>query len=210
MKNIKTYLVILSIILSALYTSAQQQSLTIDASQMVSTFNFIDSDNNKQNADYEGILTGAYGIGYRYLLNESIVFRGGLGKTNGGANYVYDGMNYSWRLEYANAKIGAGYLLNLGRFSPYVVVSGYAGYLVRGIQVLNNEEFNITESGILNRTEVGIIVNPGVNLKLSDYISAYAEFNYTHGLNNIETDASQKAQNVGYGCTMGLSFTITK
>lgn len=210
MKNMKTKLLVLGLVFYGFMGFSQQQSLTIEASQMVSTFNFIDSENNKQNVDYEGVLTGAYGVGYRYVLNESIIFRGGLGKNNGGANYVYDGMNYSWRLEYVNAKLGAGYMLNLGRFSPYMVVSGYAGYLVRGIQVLNNEEFNITESGILNKMDIGIIVNPGVHLKLSDYISAFAEFNYTHGLNNIETDASQKAQNVGYGCTLGLSFSITK
>ncbi|MCK4919423.1 MAG: outer membrane beta-barrel protein [Bacteroidales bacterium] len=210
MKNIKINVLILSLVFCSFLANAQQQSLTIDASQMVSTFNFIDSENNKQNVDYEGVLTGAYGVGYRYILNESIIFRGGLGKNNGGANYVYDAMNYSWRLEYINAKLGFGYMLNLGRFSPYLVASGYAGYLVRGIQVLNNEEFNITESGILNKLDIGIIINPGVNLKLSDYISAFVEFNYAHGLNNIEFDASQKAQNVGYGCTLGLSFSITK
>lgn len=210
MKYLKLKLLILGLMLFAGIAGAQQQSLTMDASQMVSSFSFLDSESNKQNVDYEGILTGSYSVGYRYILNESIIFRGAFGKRNGGANYVYDNMNYSWRLQYVDVKLGAGYMYNMGRISPYLVVSGYYGYLIRGIQVLNNEEFNITQSGILNQAEFGMVVNPGVNMKLSDYISTFVEFNYTRGLNNIETDESQKAHNLGYGVTLGLSFTITK
>ncbi len=206
--------IILSLIVTGLFACANlakaQQSLTMDATQSISTFNFIDSNNAKQNVDYEGILTGDYGIGYRQIFNKSIIARAGLGKRNNGANYVYDNMNYSWRLQYIDINIGGGYMYNLGRFSPYVILSGYYANLLRGIQVLNNEEFNITESGILNKSDIGIVVNPGVNMKLSDYISTYLEFNYTRGLNNIETDASQKAANISYGLTLGLSFSITK
>lgn len=210
MKTLKYTFLGLGLVLLAFTSNAQHQSLTIDASQMISTFNFVDSESNKQNADYQSILTGSYGIGYRHILDNNIILRGGIGKRNGGANYVYDEMNYSWELQYLDFRIGGGYKYDLNRISPYLVLSGYYGHMLRGVQILNNEEFNITDSGILNKSDIGIVINPGVNMELSKYISAYVEFNYLHGLNNIESDESQKAQNVAYGLTLGLSFTITK
>ncbi|TLX72604.1 hypothetical protein E9993_17360 [Labilibacter sediminis] len=191
-------------------TYAQEQSLTIEASQLVSTFSFIDSNNDKQNKDYQSVLTGSYGVGYRHILNNNIILKGGLGKRTGGANYVYDEMNYSWRLEYADIKLGAGYMHDMGRFSPYIVANGYYAMLIRGTQILNNEEFNITESGILENNDIGIIGNIGVNFKMSDYISAYVEGQYLQGLNNVEKESSQTAKNKSYGVTLGLSFNITK
>jgi hypothetical protein len=80
---------------------------------------------------------------------------------------------------------------------------------MRGTQVLNNEEFNITESEILNPLDMGIIFTPGCELKISDVISAYAEFSYLWGLKNIEMDEGQNTSNYGMGLTLGLSFTIT-
>ncbi len=189
---------------------SQEQSLTIEASQLVSNFSFINSLDQKQNADYQSILTSSYGVGYRHILNNNIILKGGIGKRNGGANYVYDDMNYSWNLEYADIKLGGGYMHNMGRFSPYVLVNGYYAFLIRGIQIKNNEEFNITESGILQKNDIGIIGNIGVNFKMSDYISAYVEGQYLSGLNNIEKETTQTARNKSYGITLGLSFNITK
>ncbi len=188
----------------------QEQSLTIEASQLVNTFRFINSDNAKQNADYQSVLTGSYGVGYRHILSNNVILKGGLGKRTGGANYVYDEMNYSWRLEYADIKLGGGYIRDLGRFNPYIVANGYYAMLVRGIQILNNKEFNITESGVLQKNDYGIIGNIGVIFNMSDYISAYIEGQYLYGLNNVEKESSQTANNRSYGITLGLSFNITK
>ena len=136
----KRIILVLTLILISYTSKAQEPSFTIEASQLVSTFKFVDSDNMKQNSDYQSIFTGAYGIGYRNAFRNNVIFKAGLGKRNGGANYVYDGMNYSWRLEYAEAKIGGGYILKRRVFSPYAVLNGYYGHLLRGTQILNNEK----------------------------------------------------------------------
>jgi len=206
----KQYLLALVIAFVSIGTKAQEQSLTIDGSQMVSTFRFINSNNEKQNVDYQSILTSSYGVGYRCVFDNNIILKGGFGKRNGGANYVYDNMNYSWDLEYVDVKLGGGYLFDIGRFSPYLLANGYYGFLLRGIQVLNNEEFNIKESGLLEESDYGVIGNLGVNFKMSDFVTVYAEAQYLFGLGNIEKEADQIANNRAYGITLGLSFNITK
>ena len=208
MKKNKLILVLIGFIAFTLTVSAQQ-SLTIDASQLYSSFKFNDTQDIKLNSEYPGIYTSAYSIGYKYLMDNGIIFRGGLGMRNAGASLVYDDINYSWKLQYADVKLGGGYAYKINKFSPYLIASGYYGYLLRGFQTLNNEDFNITESGILNRGDFGVILSPGVDFKLSDFISSYLEFNYIWGLNNIETDEGQKASNYAMGLTLGLSFTIT-
>ena len=206
----KRIILILTIALASLLSRAQESSFTLEASQLVSTFKFVDSDNVKQNSDYQSIFTGAYGIGYRNIFDNNILLKAGLGKRNGGANYVYDDMNYSWRLEYFEAKIGGGYILKRRVFSPYIVLNGYYGHLLRGTQILNNEEFNITKSGVLKRSDFGIIGNIGLNFKISNFISAYAEGQYLYGLSNIEEDSGQTTSNRSYGLTLGLSFNLTE
>lgn len=205
MKRIILALTVTCISLSSI---AQESSFTIEASQLTSTFKFVDSDNNKLNSDYQSIFTGAYGIGYRNILDNNIMLKAGLGKRNSGANYVYDNTNYSWRLEYAELKVGGGYRLERRVFSPYAVINAYYGHLLRGTQVLNNEEFNITESSILEKSDFGLIGNIGVNFKISSFISAYAEGLYLFGLSNIEKDSGQTTSNRSLGITLGLAFNL--
>ena len=146
-------------------TVSAQQGLTIDASQLYSSFKFNDTQDIKLNSEYPGIYTSAYSVGYRYLIDNGLMFRGGLGMRNAGASLVYDDINYSWKLQYADVKLGVGYAYKINKFSPYFVANGYFGYLLRGFQTLNNEDFNITESDILNKTDYGLILSPGVDFK---------------------------------------------
>ncbi len=186
-----------------------QPALTLEASQYYASFKFLDTQSIKLNSEYQGLFTGAYGIGYKHSFDFPLIVKANLGIRNAGASMVYDDMNYSWNLQYGDLTAGAGYIHNFGRFNPYFLVSGYFGYLLRGTQTLNNEELNITESGILNPVDIGIIFTPGCELKLSDFISAYGEFSYLWGLKNIEIDEGQNASNFGMCLTLGLSFTIT-
>ncbi|WP_223549876.1 MULTISPECIES: outer membrane beta-barrel protein [Aestuariivivens] len=206
----KRIILALTVAFISLSSIAQEPSFTIEASQLASTFKFVDSDNNKLNSDYQSIFTGAYGIGYRNIFENNIMLKAGLGKRNGGANYVYDNTNYSWRLEYAELKVGGGYMLKRRMFSPYAVLNAYYGHLLRGTQVLNNEEFNITESGILKKSDFGLIGNIGLNFKISNFISAYAEGLYLFGLSNIEEDSGQTTANRSFGISLGLAFNLTE
>lgn len=196
------------LIISLTAINAQESAFTIDASQFMSSFSFKDSESAKQNQYYNPIISGGYGIGYTYSLNENIFLRGGIGMRNGGSSLIYDEMNYSWELKYLDLKVGGGYEYNIGKFSPYVALSFYYGYMLRGIQVLNNEELNITESGLLKRSDFGLIATPGIKFEISKDISTYFEFNYLTGLINIEEDPSQNAKNQSYALTLGLAFTI--
>ncbi len=209
MKKIKLILLIIGLIAGTVGVNAQS-SLTIDASQLYSSFKFNDSQDVKIKGDYPGIYTSAYSVGYRNLLDNGIVIRSSVGMRNGGASLVYDEINYSWDLQYVDLQLGGGYAYSLGRISPYLVVNGYYGYLSKGYQILNNEDFNITESGILNRSDFGVIIISGVDFELSDFVSSYLEFNYLWGLNNVETDPGQTASNNALGLSLGLAFTITK
>lgn len=206
MKNI----IILICFFGVQLVSTAQSSITIEAAQLITKFKFKDSDKTKLNKEYTGIFTNSYGVGYRYDLNNGLLFRLGLSMRNGGANLNYDDSEYSWRLKYFEPKLGIGYLYKINKISPYLMVFGYFGYLVQGSQILNNEHFNIIESVQLKRSDFGLNFSPGVDIVLHDRISTNIEFNYLLGLSNLEKDTDQKSSNTALGLTLGLSFSISK
>ncbi len=187
-----------------------QSGLTFDASQSFSSFKFSDSQGDKQNKEYSGIFCGAYGIGYRINMEKGLIINSGIGMRKGGATLEYDEMNYSWNLQYVFGKIGVGYMLKKEKISPYCILNGYYAYLIKGFQIINNEEFDIRKAESLKNTDYGVYLTPGVQFTLSEEVSAYIEAGYLMGLQNIEKDESQKATNFSYSMTIGLSFTFTK
>ena len=209
MKKIKLILLLLGFI-SFVTTVHAQSSLTLEASQLYASFKFTDTEGNNLNSEYSGIFTGAYGVGYRFIANNGIMLNARIGMRKAGATLVYDAMNYTWDLQYANGRLGFGYMLKKDKISPYLNVSGYYAYLLRGFQTINNENFNLKKSKLLNETDYGIFITPGVQIKLSDVVSTFVEFNYLMGLNNLEKDENQKATNFAYEVTLGLSFSISK
>lgn len=184
-----------------------QSSFTLDASQMLTNFKFIDS-MGVQDKSYSGNYSGAYSIGYRYSSAGGFLFRAGIGMRKAGATLVYDATNYSWDLQYADVKLGIGYKYDAGRIQPYLTVSPYYAFLLKANQRINNEDFDIKNSKSLQKTDYGIFISPGTQIRISDDIAAYAEFSYLMGLQNIETDAGQKGYNTAYALTVGVAFTI--
>jgi len=187
-----------------------QSSLTLEASQWYANFSFKDSDGGKQNKDYSGIFAGAYSIGYRYDFDFGLMIKTTVGMRSSGSNLVYDGSDYSWRLQYLDLRLGVGYQYKLNRISPYLMVSGYYGNLLRGHQILNNEHFNIKESELMETSDFGMIFSPGANISINDRIKVFTEFNYLLGLANIEKDEEQTTKNNGMGLTLGLALSISK
>lgn len=186
-----------------------QSGLVLEVSPLYASFKFTDKAGVKQNKDYQGIYTGAYGIGYRFVSDFGLIINPGIGMRHGGANLVYDDINYSWRLQYANLKLGLGYMTRFENVNPYFIASGYYAFLLRGTQTLHNEILNITKSNVLSNIDYGLMFSPGVNIKLSDYVSSYVEFNYLRGLTNIEKDPLQKSKNFAYGLTLGVAFSFS-
>jgi len=209
MKRIGIFCLLLSLMLYA-NTGNAQSSLSIEASQLYSTFSFTDSQGKSLNSDYSGIFVGSYCLAYRYNLNNGITLRTGIGMRKAGATMVYDNMNYSWDLQYAEVKLGGGYILKNERISPYITFSGYYAYMLRGYQTINNEDINLMDAGTINETDFGITITPGFQFTFSDKISSFLEFNYIMGLQNLEKDEGQESKNTAYGLTLGLTISFRK
>ncbi len=207
MKKISILLIML-VIVSYTATIHAQSSLTVKASPLYASFKFTDSQGTKLNSEYSGIFTGGYGLGYRLVTEGGFMVNVGAGIRKAGATMVYDEMNYTWDLQYAEGRLGVGYMLVSGDIGPYLDVAGYYGYLLRGFQTINNEDFNVKESESINNSDYGIVISPGVQIKLSYEIRTFIEFNYLMGLANMEKDESQKSKNVGYGLTFGFAFAF--
>ena len=207
--NTKNIFILAGFLFISTLGMAQTQSLTIDASQMFTNFKFVNSDGT-QDKDYISNVSGAYSLGYQYSFDFGLMINPRIGMRKAGATMMYDNSNYIWDLQYADFKLGLGYKYELGRFSPYFKASPYVAYLMTANQVLNNENYDLLENEELKPLDFGVFFQPGVHASLSDYISAYAEFNYMMGLNNIETNANgQEGFNKAMAVTLGLSFTIT-
>lgn len=209
MKKIKLFL-FLSLFVACLTTIHAQSGLVLEVSQLYTSFQFKDREGINHNKEYQGLYTGAYGIGYRYVNDIGLIIKPGIGMRNGGANLVYDDVNYSWRLQYADLKLGLGYMTRFETVNPYLLASGYYAFMLRGTQITHNENLNITESNLLSNIDYGLIFSPGVNIKLSDYISSYVELNYFKGLTNIEKDPGQKTKNFAYGLSVGVAISFSE
>lgn len=216
----KMYMIKLKVLLFAFgFLSATaamaQSSLTIDASQLSSNFKFVDSQ-GELDKGYLPSYTGAYSIGYQFATEGGFLARAKVGMRQAGATMIYDDANYLWDLQYGEIKLGAGYRHNIGRFNPYLTVSGYYAHLLKGNQIQGSTNYDLIKAGELKRGDYGIIASPGLQVTLSEYIAVYTEFSYLMGLQNIETQEAenisspQKGYNRAYALTLGLAFTITK
>ncbi len=190
--------------------SNAQSGVTVQASQLYTTFKFWDSAENALGSEYSGIFTGGFGLGYRYLTPAGVFIDAGFGMNKAGATMVYDDSNYRWDLHYAGVKLGGGYILQTGTINPFISLSGYYSFLLTGFQTINNEDFDIKEAGAIKKNDFGIIITPGIQLKVSENVSSFAGLNYMMGLQNLEYDEGQKTKNSAFGLTIGLSFTFSK
>ncbi len=205
-----TKILLLSLAFIFIKTSTMaQSSITFDASQVFSNFRFTDS-KGTLDKNYSSNISGSYNLGYRYSGTSGLLLRSSIGMRKAGATLVYDGSNYAWNLQYVDIKLGAGYLYDAGRFSPYLTASPYFSYLLKANQILNNSNYDIKKSNSIKDTDYGVFITPGVQTKVSENISAYAEFNYIMGLQNIETSSNgQKGYNRAYAVTVGVSISLS-
>ena len=189
-------------------TIAQQSSITLEASQIISNFKFVDS-GGTQNKDYMPTYSGGYNFGYTYALDMGAFFNLGVGMRRSGATLIVDASNYQWDLQYGQARLTAGYAYDLGRIKPYAKIGAYYGFLLKANQIINNENFDIKDTQSIEKGDVGLYFSPGAKMDISDAIAVYAEYSYLLGLKNVETTADgQKAKNRASILTLGLSFAI--
>jgi hypothetical protein len=190
--------------------SAQSKSITIEASQNITNFSFTNS-NGELDKNYKPIYSGGYAIGYRFENEKGLLLAGKIGMRKAGASYIFDSYNYTWDLSYSEARLGIGYNYKMDKIGIHILGQPYFGYLLKGEQVLNNENFDILNTGYINKIDYGVILSPGVNFNLaSDMIKIYIDLNYLYGLNNLETNEEQKSRNTMFGGTIGLAINLTK
>jgi len=189
-------------------TAMAQSSITIEGSQVISNFKFKDSAGTKDK-NYSPTYHGSYNIGYTYTLDMGVFLNLGVGMRKAGATLVLDGSNYQWDLQYGQARLTAGYAYDLGRIKPYLKVAGYYGFLLKANQTINNEDFDIIDSGSIEKGDAGMYISGGAKMDVSDAIAVYAEYSYLLGLKNVETTTGgQVAKNSASILTLGLSFSI--
>lgn len=212
--NIKFIMLVIFVCVMSKDANAQH-ALSIDASQVISTFSFsetVDPTNFELfgTGEYNPLLSGAYSVGYRYDALLGFTARGSLGMRKAGASTVIDQTNYQWEFQYIELKAGAGYRLDFGeKLGVYATLSPYITYLLNANQRLDNEDFDIKKSGDINTIDYGVHFTPGVLFTVSEFISAYGEFSYMAGLKNLETGSTdQKSYNIAYALTLGVAFAI--
>ena len=184
-----------------------QSSITSEASLNVTNFRFVDAA-GMTDEGYTSNITGGFAFGYRYTLDFGLYFHAKMGMRNGGATYVYDEENYSWDLLYMDNRLGLGYEYFFDKWGLSVAMDGYLGYLFKANQRINNENYDIKQSGSLNPIDGGMVFALGGSYALNDLISIHLHLNYLLGLTNIETDNAQTTNNRMYGATLGLQFKI--
>ena len=165
-KTIRSYTLI-SCFMAMVSIAFAQPEFTAEVTQLLPSFKFKDSEGRKLNSEYQSLITGAYGIGLRYIFESGIYLRGGVGLRNAGANLVYDNINYSWKMQYADIKLGIGYRAKFKTIRPYLVASGYFAPLLRGTQTLHDEVINITKSGVIKTQYKGLNITPGIDKKIN-------------------------------------------
>lgn len=209
MKKIYINLLVVGLITVLNFNASAQSRITFEASQMMTRFNFIDSQGTKD-ISYSFKLSNAYHIGYRYDLDNGLYFQPNIGMRKAGATRIYDETNYDWNFQYFDFRAGIGYMYDLGGVNIYLTASPYFAYLLTANQSLNNENFDIIASKNIKRGDLGLFLSPGTQFKLSNSMSVGVQLDYMLGFKNIETSTNgQKATNSAYGLSVGLSFSLS-
>ncbi len=216
-KKLNFFIVAFILLFSAVSDANAQSSITVEASQSITNFIFVNSEGTQEASyfildsenEYKPVYSGAYHFGYMYTLEMGMFFSVDIGMRKAGATMVYDAANYQWDLRYIQGRIGMGYVFDLGMVNPYLSVTGYYSNLLQANQRINNEDFDIMNNGSIETSDYGVYVSPGARIDASEFMSVYLEISYLMGLQNIEAgNTGQEAFNVANPFTLGLSFTI--
>lgn len=205
-KNI--YYLFLCFFLCCSQSGMAQSFVTLDGSQVFSSFKFTDSGGNVDNG-YATIPSGGYSLGYRIYKN-GIFGRANVGMRKAGSSYSYNGNTITYNLQYCDIRLGIGYEYDKWRFKPYFALAPYYSFLLQGNQNLDGVNYDIKKNGAFASNDFGLLVIPGVKMFVSDYFSLYTEFTYLMGLQDIESSDQQTVKNKGYWFTLGIAATITK
>ena len=188
--------------------STAQSNLTFDAGQVFSTFKYTDAQ-GEQEKGFSNNISGCFSLGYRYEHFNGLFIRANLGMRKAGASIIFDETPVNWNIQYADANLGLGYMINKWRLKPYFSVAPYFGYMLKANQTIGPDTYDIMQNKSINTTDYGLLFSPGFKIALSNIISFYAEYKYILGLQNLEK-SDQKSYNRGFSINLGISVAIIK
>lgn len=189
-------------------SSIAQSRVTFDAGQVFSNYKFIDAEGNTENK-FTNNIGGCFSLGYQYALNNGLFIRANIGMRKAGASIIINETNVTWEVQYADANLGLGYMVNKWRVKPYISASPYFGYILNAHQTIGPDTYDIKKNKSMKTSDYGVFFSPGVKVDLSNVIAFYAEYKYILGLQNLES-SEQKSFNRGFSINLGISVTIIR
>lgn len=209
--NLIRKIIVLFVVVSLTATTSTikaQSNITAELSQAITKFQFKNSEGVKD-LSYSFNLSNNYHIGYKYTIDNGAFLHSNIGLRKAGATLVYEESNYQWNLNYFDFRIGGGYAYELNGIDIYLSLTPYFSYLLTGNQILNNKNYDMIKEESIKRSDIGLFISPGAQMKLSNSISAYAQFDSMLGLKNIENSTEgQQNKNLAFSLSLGLTFSL--
>jgi hypothetical protein len=187
-----------------------QSSIAFDAGQTFSKFKY--SDGQGAIKDFKYNINGCFGLGYQYVAPNGLFIRAGVGMRKGGASLEYNETTVEWKLQYLDVNAGIGYMLNRWRAKPYLTVSPFFAYLLKGEQFIGISKYDILANKSIAGHDFGVCFAPGLKVEVSNTFSFYTEFRQLTGLQNLETDSGtgQKSYNRGFSVHLGIAIALIR
>lgn len=190
-----------------------QESFSVHFAQTYSKFRFTDTNGNSDENMMSDIRY-AYGINYSKLFNSGFFIRPETGYKNLGAVSILNNQKLSWSLHYADANIGAGYLINKFKFQPYAGASLYFAFLYKAEQSIGSAYYNLMQDKEIKTTDYGVNFYGGVKYEFTDLAGVCFELRKSTGLKQLEENSSdganQKLFNRSFSFHFVLVFSINK
>jgi len=195
-----------------------QSNVSFEATQIFANAKYVS--NGKVDPNYQVIGTNGFTLAFDHVFVKGFVVGGAIGMQNMGTQYVDKGVNsignVTYNFQYINFRGYVGYEFNKYRLMPFAYFSPYYAYLLKSSTfstISINSTGNIGdpkgENTVIN-SDYGFMVNLGVRIELSDYITVFGSGSYAIGLENISNLSDRQAYNRGLIFGLGVSATITK
>ena len=185
-----------------------QNKVGMSFAQNISTLRFVDSEGNKDDLDLA--IKYGYALGYQFGFYDNFFADAWLGYNTRGANSTEGLQKLAWSLGYVNATANAGDRINLRRLLPHFGIGAYYGRLLTADQYIGSDYYDLMDSDVIHKNDVGAILFAGLEYKYSLDGAVFIRFSESVGLLNLETDkeASQKMFNRTFAIQVGLFFSI--
>lgn len=177
-----------------------------------SSFIFKDSMGVKSK-DLSNTMGDFYGLNLQIRLKKRHILAPELTYYNAGSNYIKDGLDLTWRLNYVGFGLGYAFkVIDRKNYSMAPKIAFGYDYLLKQHQTIGSQTYDLTQTNaaFINyniRSSYGITNQ----FKITDNLSFIAEYRYSIGLNQIENsslNSIKTTKNTSNTFIAGLLFKI--